>query len=108
MKKFSIGDLVECVVEHAQMNKNLVIGSLGTVVEVSPFPPHIGVRWECGSSSKAKYYCDKYGLREDLHDCNGNCDNGYGWYVEESDIDHVVNDAPMEDIDFHDLLGLLK
>lgn len=68
---FKIGDRVCAVVDFPQDNYLLLEGDMGTVVVISEIFPHIGVRWdkECGG-----------------HDCKDNCETGYGWYVEESDI----------------------
>lgn len=63
---FEIDDRVECILDHPDDNNDIVSGCIGTICQLDD--GRIGVCW------------DKRVARG--HDCDGNCTDGHGWYVE--------------------------
>ena len=95
---FEMGDRVECIVDHPDDNEYLVIGSIGTVCEESEDDvddPFISVCWD-----------------EDIggHDCDGSCEDGYGWRVFASQLAlyQECDDKPFpfDEKEFKELLGI--
>ena len=63
---FQIGDRVVSIHDFPDNNSEIRVGSTGVVCHISEYNPPIGVRWDsvvCG------------------HDCSGNCEYGFGWYM---------------------------
>lgn len=82
--KFQVGDLVEVVNMDIYPDRR---GWTGTVIEVGGC---IGVRH---SKSSAK-----------LHNCQGNCPDGYGWYYDSQDLELLWEEEPETEIDIGNLL----
>ena len=88
---FHVGDRVCCVVDYPSNNLSIRLGMTGTVCYLSNGDPSIGVVWEQNISG---------------HDCNGRCPYGFGWYVQEYEIEIVPLCEPA-DISEDDLFQLL-
>lgn len=83
MSAFHVGDIVEAAVDYPEYNDFILTGDIGTICCFEHGSRgRIGVSWE-------KEF-------DGGHNCNGNCENGHGWYVpsdtirlheEDSDID---------------------
>lgn len=75
MSQFHVGDIVQAITDYPESNKSILAGDIGTVCDTEQHPglPPIGVFWE----NKVK----------SGHDCRGHCDCGYGWYVQEYEIE---------------------
>lgn len=91
---FEVGDRVEALCDYPQENEIIRCGWTGTIVRVDNdcYPP-IGVRWDDG--------CSEYGERHGnarLHNCQESCENGYGWFVNPSDI-RICEEVISEDFD---------
>lgn len=90
---FQVGDRVEALCDHPQRNDYIRCGWTGTVVKVDDGYPPIGVRWDDGSPA--------YGLETGngrLHDCHGECEDGYGWFVSTEEI-RIIEEFIVEDFD---------
>ena len=74
---FQVGDRIISAVDCPCNNEDIKIGDTGVVcvIETSEFGPDwrgVGVRWDkCVGG----------------HDCDGNCDFGFGWYVYSDEIE---------------------
>ncbi len=98
---FEVGDRVECIVDYPDDNEYIRIGCLGTVCEELEDDldglddPSIGVCW------------DEY---VGGHNCNGNCEHGYGWRVFASQLvlHQECDDKPFhfDEKEFKELLGI--
>lgn len=77
---FQIGDRVRCVVDQPDGNEDIVIGSVGTIVELGTY---VGVDWD-----------DEL---EKGHTCSGSARNGHGWNVEYEDIELVELESDCAD-----------
>lgn len=94
---FQIGDRVRLLVNHPDNNESLVIGCEGEVCDTRF--ERIGVKWDDGDSEKAPPF----------HACNGLCEYGYGWYVEQYEIEHAETyDEHEFDVDTNELFSLIK
>lgn len=83
--QFQIGDRVCCINEFLDDNEEIHIGDTGTVCDIDEGGRlFVGVSWD----------------HEIMlgHTCRGNCNQGHGWYVNESDIE-LISDADMPAID---------
>jgi len=69
--QFKLYDRVEAIVNYPFESDYIVAGDLGTVCDFDD-DGYIGVAW------------DK--PLPEGHDCSGNCEHGYGWYVHELDV----------------------
>ena len=69
MIPFSVGDLVVSIVERPEGNRDIHIGTTGTVVDID-----LGMRI-------AKVHWDLKSPSQQAHSCCGRCPNGYGWNV---------------------------
>lgn len=67
-----VGARVECEVDNPDDNPDIVRGSFGTVCAVDYGDPRIGVEWDFQP--------------EGGHNCNNRCKQGYGWYVDISEV----------------------
>ena len=93
---FQIGDRVRLLVNHPDGNDTLVIGCEGEVCDTRF--ERIGVKWDDGDSEKHPF-----------HACNGYCEYGYGWYVEQYEIEHAETyDEHEFDVDTNELFSLIK
>ena len=89
MQRFHKGDRVEAVLDHPSGNELIMCGWIGTVVTDNgqTYWPPIGVRWDDAAPGN-----------DHLHDCDGACEDGYGWYVHENEI-RVLSELISEDFD---------
>lgn len=87
MSKFRKGDRVEAVLDNPSGNEVIMCGWIGTVVtgDQSTYWPPIGVCWDDADPGT-----------DYLHDCDGACEDGYGWYVHEDEI-RVLSELKSED-----------
>lgn len=91
---FCIGDRVVSVsgIDKFDAYGSVPDGMTGTVEHLTEQAPGIGVRW------------DKKDSR--MHTLNGNCKDGYGWYVS---ADSILHEEEAEwDCDPQDISGLLE
>lgn len=93
MSQFFIGDRVIAIIDNPDDNENIISGDAGTVCEVIINAKRVGVFWD---------------KRVGGHSCNGHCEHGHGWWVDESAISLSQNaiDEPFEfdEDDFNALL----
>lgn len=88
---FRLGDLVMlCVPKDS--DGGVYFGETGVVVDFDG-SSRIGVRWDKFSGAK--------------HNCSGKCENGHGWYVCPSDLEHRFPESEAFDIEDSSLMGLL-
>jgi len=90
--QYKKGDRVCLLVDYPEGNPVLRTGICGTVVDSMGMlggPSRFGVCWEVE--------CDT----SNFHSCNGNCERGYGWYVDDDMV------APVEEIPWIDLSDLI-
>lgn len=79
---FNVGDRVECIRDSPDNNGSISVGMQGVICTiVYNTSPHIGVRWD-----------EEVGG----HDCQGECSNGYGWFVTASDIKRIDDNDEFE------------
>lgn len=91
---FKVGDRVRLMVDEPDFNHDLSIGSEGTVCGFDDSSKRIAVRWG--------------GIMCMGHDCDNLCDYGYGWYVNDYEIDLLQQCpelAPVSEDDFLLMLG---
>lgn len=88
---FKVGDRVECICANITGNTNIVIGITGTVCVDNKNRGSVGVRWDDMVSG---------------HDCGGNCEDGYGWYVLPSDI-ILYDEDEAADIDESSFISMI-
>ena len=74
---FSVGDRVRCVINHPDGNKDIVVGSTGTIVCMRS---RIGVRWD--DEIAAGHTCTS-GYTE-------HCELRHGWFVDKDYIERAV------------------
>ena len=94
---FQIGDRVRCVVDYPDGNRGIVVGSMGTIVELDTY---VGVDWD-----------DEL---ENGHSCDGSARRGHGWNVEYEEIELIEPESDFADdsvydfdeSQFHKMLGL--
>lgn len=86
---FQIGDRVESIVDHPQLNADIVIGTQGVVCETIG-PAVVGVRWDI--------------MLRRGHSCNGRCDKDHGWRVDMNEIRLVPEQPFVEDESMDDLI----
>lgn len=89
---FRVGDRVCASVNSPDYNDSIHIGDTGTVCAVDENETRIGVKWDhnvCG------------------HDCNGMCEYGFGWWVDNISIELVVDELSDIDITDDSLLRVL-
>lgn len=68
---FQIGDRVVLNTDHPDRNRYLLAGHTGTICDQDG-DGRPGVRWDVFSGG---------------HDCSGHCEDGYGWYVNETQME---------------------
>ena len=89
-KYFHVGDRVVSIVDTPCNNKNIKAGDTGVVCEIHDWG--VGVRWD---------HC------VDGHDCDENCDWGFGWNVSYDEIElqqpDMVPDADEVDAFLRDM-----
>lgn len=76
MYEFSVGDRVVSTANHPDGNEDIVVGSTGTVCCITD---RIGVRWD-----------------EEIeggHGAEGHCEYGYGWFVDEWQLEPEPDDG---------------
>lgn len=97
-KKFYVGDRVVAVRDCPSGNECIKAGDKGTVCDITKGLPPIGVEW------------DKKMRAPRGHDCDGNCEYGFGWYVEECeiDLDELPDDGPLAHADWSAIDSLLN
>lgn len=79
---FGIGDRVRCVAYNPDGNDNIVPDTMGTIVCCLRYGTRkIGVCWDEFIHG---------------HNCDGECKNGYGWYVGENDVELIEDDSHTE------------
>lgn len=71
---FEVGDRVSLTVDHPDNNQDLMIGNTGTVVDYDPSDGSEIIGIEFDNKIKGGHFC------------NGNCVDGYGWYVHTTEI----------------------
>lgn len=79
------------VMAHSsEINDGLDIepGELGTVCDLDTYDEQIGVEWDA-----------YHGL---CHECEGNCEDGHGWYVYPQYLDPVDPGEPLPDFEVSD------
>ena len=92
--RFQIGDRVCCINEFPDDNEEIHIGDTGTVCDIDEDDRlSVGVSWD----------------HEIMlgHACKGNCNQGHGWYVNESDVE-LISDADMPAIDTDAMNALFR
>lgn len=90
-----VGAKVECMVDNPDDNPDIVQGSSGTVCVVDDGAPRIGVEWDF--------------QLEGGHNCNGRCKQGYGWYVDISDVrvvEQISTEFEVDGAAIDEFLGL--
>ena len=99
---FNIGDRVRCIVDHPDNNNNIVRGSTGTVVNCED------VNIFCSASAIVYGIVfvewDEY---VNGHSCDGSAKYGYGWNVEQHQIE-LEDDGIRYEFDeekFKELIG---
>lgn len=92
---FEIGDRVEALVHHIEMNGTLLEGDTGTVVDLlmGEEDSHVGVEWDKKCSG---------------HDCRGHAEYGHGWNVRKREI-RLIQSVETHDVevDNSDLFTML-
>jgi len=88
--KFCVGDRVESMVNHPDGNKDIRIGTTGTVCRIAG---SINVRWDHAV--------------ERGHDCGGHCERGYGWNVYDHEIKLYEEDDGVE-IDENSFMSIIE
>lgn len=91
LRHFRIGDKVCASVNGPDGNDNIHIGDTGTVCIVSENNIRIGVEWE-------NHVCG--------HDCDGACEYGFGWWVDNTSIElDELNDVDITDDSLLHVIG---
>ncbi len=81
MTGFYVGDRVVLITDRPDCNEDMHPGLTGTVVQLDDQEqdcPRIGVAWDREIGG---------------HSCDNNCESGFGWYVDESDIQPETDDT---------------
>lgn len=78
MCRFKIGDVVEVVVDHPDGNEFIYPGMIGIVRDIQTYASGY-----CRVGVEFYEYVAGHSLRDGYE---ARCENGYGWYVEQSDI----------------------
>lgn len=92
---FQIGDSVELLVNSPDRNYSLQAGDTGVVCGFRRSQNNIGVRWDRRIING--------------HSCDGHCEKGYGWYVNNSQIKSREDiKVEIEDSSFIGILGGTK
>lgn len=94
---YSIGDRVELLMDNPDHNDELVQGTTGTVCNEDRGGEYwVPIRWDI--------------MTRKGHDCDGECENGYGWNVPREYIMLVsqeIDDADIADImEIQTMLGV--
>jgi hypothetical protein len=90
-KSLKIGDRVRAIKNLGE--DSIAQNEIGEVMMVSS-PSIVWVRWE-------KFH-------ENIHDCDGLCENGHGWAVGYKEIELVIPGTPIKRLNRYQILKGLK
>ena len=85
--KFQIGDKVVSKVNRPDGLRAIKVGTTGTVVELRRDGHRVGVRWDFEA---------RVG---EAHSCEGNCTDGYGWYVNYNTLEPYLDLPELNPVD---------